>query len=87
MFCLTMVFYTIPSKVEDDQDDEDDEDEEDIFSIKLSIFDENTPVMFSNQIRSRKLGKSARSRIDTEEQPPAKKKNLNMKRIQIIEEV
>ena len=65
--------YTIPSKVEDDEYDED---EKDIVPIKLSIFDENTPVMFSNQIRSRKLGKSARSRINTEEQPPAKKQKL-----------
>ena len=69
MFCLDDGVYTIPSKVEDDQDDN-------IVPIKLSIFDENTPVMFSNQIRSRKLGKSARSRIDTEEQPPAKKQKL-----------
>ena len=63
--------YTIPSKVEDDQDDEDVE----IVPIKLSLFDENVPVMFSTYTRS-KLGKSARSRIDTEEQPPAKKQKL-----------
>ena len=64
--------YTIPSKVEDDhQGDRNVE----IDPIKISLFDENVPLMFSTHFRS-KLGKSARSRIDTEKQPPAKKQKL-----------
>ena len=65
--------YTIPSKFEDDgsQDVQ-------IVPIKLSFFDENIPLMFSSYFNSkRKLGKSARSRLDTEEEPPAKKQKLH----------
>ena len=65
--------YTIPAKFEDDgsQDVQ-------IVPIKLSFFDENIPLMFSSYFNSkRKLGKSARSRLDTEEEPPAKKQKLH----------
>ena len=64
--------YTIPSKVEDD-----DAQVVQIVPIKLPFFDENIPVMFSSYFNSqRKLGKSARSRLDTE-QPPTKKQKLD----------
>ena len=65
--------YTIPSKCEED----------DNYSrnftltpLKLPIFDENLPVIFSSYFSAvSKLGKSARSRIESEE-PEAKKQKV-----------
>ena len=65
--------YTIPSSFEDDGNTLDVQ----IIPIKLSFFDENIPLMFSSYFNSkRKLGKSARSTLTTEEEPPAKKQKL-----------
>ena len=66
--------YTIPSSVEDDGYTFDVQ----ITPIKLPFFDENIPLMFSSYFNSkRKLGKSARSTLTTEEEPPAKKQKLD----------
>ena len=65
--------YTIPSKVKKNEKGP-------IIPIKLPLFDENIPVMFSSYFKQKyKLGKSARSRIDTEEQSTAKKQKLDHK--------
>ena len=53
-----------------------DEDEETlIIPIKLPIFDDNIPIIFSSYFKSKfKLGKSAKSRIEIEEPEPKKRK-------------
>lgn len=64
--------YTIPSIF-----DEKDSNDKPIAAIKLPIFDENLPVIFSSYLAKSKLGKSARSRIDEIEQSAIKKQKID----------
>ena len=63
--------YTIPSRFEADRYAFDVQ----IIPIKLPFFDEHRPLLFSSYFNSkRKLGKSARSTLTAEEEPPKKQK-------------